>query len=148
MVDSRSFVLLLELATQDVENAAKNLGHAIRVANEAKEQLNLLAQYRIDYELRFQNTSQAGLAVTQLFNFRNFIGKLDTAIEGQKLILQDAEYKQEHYRLIWQESEKVRLSYQTLLNRQLKQAEHRDTQREQKQADEFAARKLFYKRNS
>ncbi len=47
---------LNQLAENEVENAGRNLGRMIKARDDANEQLNLLNQYRSDYELRFQAT--------------------------------------------------------------------------------------------
>ncbi|MBY0573198.1 MAG: flagellar export protein FliJ [Undibacterium sp.] len=137
--------ILIELAENDVATAAKNLGKAIKARDEANDQLNLLTQYRGDYAQRLQTSAGQGLNVRQFINFQAFIGKLDEATVGQKKIIQDAEYKIEREKRIWQECEKKRLSYQTLINRNAAAEQIKEAKRDQKQTDERATRKLFYK---
>lgn len=137
---------LVELAENEVENAAKNLGRAIKARDAANEQLNLLQQYRSDYALRFQSNAQKGLNVTQFTNFQGFIDKLDQAIDGQMKIVADAEYKIEIAKRAWQECEKKRLSYKTLIDRNAAEEAKKESKRDQKQTDERAGRTLFYKK--
>ncbi|MFZ6799859.1 flagellar export protein FliJ [Undibacterium sp. Di24W] len=137
---------LIELAENDVENAAKNLGRSIKAKDEATQQLGLLTQYRADYEARLQNNAQRGLTVSQYANFQGFIGKLDQAIEGQKKLIIDAEYRVEIAKKFWQECEKKRLSYKTLINRNIATELKKENKRDQKQTDERATRTLFYKK--
>lgn len=136
---------LVELAQKDVETAAKQLGFCIKLSNEAHEQLTLLTQYRSDYELRLQHNAQRGLNVIQYANFQSFIIKLDQAIEGQKKMIVDAEYKVDIAKRHWQEQEKKRLSYETLIKRQKHIAVQKELKRDQKQTDERALHALFYK---
>ncbi|MFA9275814.1 MAG: flagellar export protein FliJ [Candidatus Aquirickettsiella gammari] len=143
---SSTLQTLIELAENDVENAAKNLGRSIKTRDAANEQLNLLHQYRNDYVIRFQTNSQQGLNVTQFTNFQGFINKLDQAIEGQKKVLADAEYKIDIAKRYWQECEKKRLSYQTLVDRNAATELKKENKRDQKQTDEHAGRTLFYKK--
>lgn len=143
---STALITLIELAENDVENAAKNLGRAIKARDDANEQLNLLHQYRGDYVIRFQTNAQKGLNVTQFTNFQGFIGKLDQAIEGQKKIVADAEYKIDIAKKAWQECEKKRLSYKTLIDRNAAAELKKENKRDQKQTDERAGRTLFYKK--
>lgn len=143
---SSTLQTLIELAENDVENAAKNLGRSIKTRDAANEQLNLLHQYRNDYVIRFQTNSQQGLNVTQFTNFQGFINKLDQAIEGQKKVLADAEYKIDIAKRYWQECEKKRLSYQTLVDRNAAAELKKENKRDQKQTDEHAGRTLFYKK--
>jgi flagellar FliJ protein len=137
---------LIELAENDVENAAKHLGRTIKAKDEAVQQLEMLTQYRADYEARLQNSAQRGLTVSQYANFQGFIGKLDQAIEGQNKLIIDAEYKVELAKKLWQESEKKRLSYKTLINRATATELKKENKRDQKQTDERATRTLFYKK--
>lgn len=143
---SSALTTLIELAENEVENAAKNLGRTIKARDDANEQLNLLHQYRGDYVIRFQTNAQKGLNVTQFTNFQSFIGKLDQAIEGQKKIVADAEYKIDIAKKAWQECEKKRLSYKTLNDRNAAAELKKENKRDQKQTDERAGRTLFYKK--
>ncbi|MBI3712962.1 MAG: flagellar export protein FliJ [Burkholderiales bacterium] len=140
-----SLLTLIELAQNDVDVAAKQLGFCIKLSNEAHQQLTLLTQYRSDYELRLQSNAQQGLNVIQYANFQSFIIKLDQAIEGQKKIISDAEYKVETAKRHWQEQEKKRLSYETIVKRQQQLAIKKEAKQDQKQTDERATHALFYK---
>lgn len=137
---------LIELAQKEVDAAAKQLGISIQRSKEANEQLTLLIQYRSDYEMRLQSNAQQGLNVIQYANFQSFIIKLDQAIEGQKKIITDAEYKVEIAKRNWQEQEKKRLSYQAIIKRHRHLATKKEAKQDQKQTDERATHALFYKK--
>ena len=141
-----SLSTLIELAEKALDDAAKNLGKAIRHKEDAENQLNLLIQYQADYENRLQNNALHGVSVSQFANFQAFIGKLDLAIDGQKKIIQDAQYKVEIATKQWQECEKKRLSFDTLLKKNERLQQAKENKRDQKQTDESATRSLFYKR--
>jgi flagellar FliJ protein len=136
---------LIEIAQKASDDAAKKLGHTIQAKTDAENQLNLLSQYRQDYEDRFKVGTEKGLNVTQFKNFQKFIGKLDQAVDGQKRLIQDAEYKVDIARKLWQEAEKKRLSYQTLKDRNNLIELKNESKRDQKQTDEHATRSYFYK---
>ena len=137
---------LIEISIKISDEAAKRLGKAIQAHEETEKQLSLLLQYRDDYEARFQSGASQGISTTQYINFLSFINKLDGAVDGQKQIVGDAEYKIKLARNHWQESEKKRMSYNTLNNRANAAIEKKEGKREQKQMDEHAARSFFYKR--
>ena len=137
---------LIEIAIKNCDEAAKRLGKAILAHEETEKQLSILLQYRDDYALRFQDGASKGISTTQYINFQSFISKLDGAVEGQKQIVGDAEYKIKLARDHWQESEKKRLSYNTLNNRANALMQKKEGQLEQKQMDEHATRSFFYKR--
>lgn len=137
---------LIELATQQTDEAAKRLGRAIRNGEDAQQKLQLLLQYREDYLARFQTTLQAGLTTASYRNYQHFIDKLDDAIAGQQKVVQDAQRRVTRERGAWQESERTRMSYDTLATRAEKVRQLKEARRDQKQTDEYAARLLFNKR--
>lgn len=136
---------LIELAESELEDATKALGRAIKAKTDAEAQLSTLIQYRGDYENRLESSAQRGLSVAQFANFQAFIAKLDEAIEGQKRVITDAEYRVKNATEHWQACEKKRLSYQILENKHQQKQQLRETRIEQKRTDEIAARKTFYK---
>jgi flagellar protein FliJ len=137
---------LIELASTATDEAAKRLGQAIRVKEEAESKLSLLQQYRDDYAARFQSELAAGLTAQGYRNFQQFLGKLDQAIKGQQQVIANAEARVDRERNAWQESERRRISYDTLATRAEKAAQHKQNKRDQKSMDEHAARQLLYKR--
>lgn len=141
-----ALISLIEIAAKEVNLAAKNLGYTIRAKQAAEEQLSLLLQYRSDYAARFQENAKQGLNVTQYTNFQLFIVKLDMAIEGQKRLILDAEYKIIQARSAWQDCEKKRLSFQTLVNKKNLAERKKEAKSDQKQTDERATRSFFYKK--
>ena len=146
MADISALNTLIELATTEVDDAAVRLGRAVRAVEEAKQKMALLAGYRDDYALRFQNTMANGFTPMAYRNFQGFMDKLDQAINGQQQLVRDAEWRVEKERGAWRESERKRISYDALASRARTAAEQKIAKREQKQSDEQATRKLFYKR--
>lgn len=146
MMQKSPISTLIEIAENDTSEAAKRLGKAIHAHKETENKLNLLLQYRDDYAQRFQDGAAKGLSAAQYTNFLSFIGKLDSAIEGQKQVVKDAEHKIHLAKTSWQENEKKRLSYDTLHNRAQSAQQKKEAKRDQKQTDERAAHAFFYKR--
>lgn len=146
MANSSALETLIELATKETDEAAKRLGRAVRASTDAEQKLTLLTQYREDYVLRFQEKLLAGISASGYRNFQLFLDKLDDAINGQRRIVQETHKRINTEKQAWQGSERKRISYDTLSTRAQKAKELKDARREQKQTDEFAARKLLYKR--
>ncbi|HTN67037.1 MAG TPA: flagellar export protein FliJ [Burkholderiaceae bacterium] len=146
MATSSAIHTLIELATQETDEAAKRLGQAVRAAEEARQKLSLLQQYRDDYAARFQASVAAGLSATGFRNFQVFIDKLDSAIVSQQQAVHEAERGIAQERGAWQASERKRMSYDTLATRAQKAAQKQENRRDQKQSDEHAARLTLYKR--
>ena len=140
-----TMLTLIELTQKKLDAAAKTLGNAIRIKEESEKQLRMLIQYRGDYQQRFEQASNRGLNVSQFNNFQSFIIKLDAAVDGQKRLIIDAEYKVQAAKNHWQEIERKRLSYNTIINRDAEETAKKENKRDQKQTDEHANRALFYK---
>ena len=146
MANPSALETLIELATSATDEAAKRLGHAIRATDKAEKKLALLQQYRNDYTARFQTKMAQGVSPMGFRNFQAFIEKLDAAIDGQQLLVREAENGVVREKGAWQASERKRMSYDTLANRAMKEEQQRDNKRDQKLNDEHAARQGQFKR--
>jgi flagellar FliJ protein len=145
MAQQSAIETLIELAEKEADDAAKALGKAISAHEDTVNKLNLLLQYRSDYEARLQNVAASGLTISQFSNFNAFIAKLDEAVNGQQIVVRDAERKVELAKSNWQAIEKRRLSYQTLKNRADTVQQQKEAKRDQKQTDDFASRSYLNK---
>lgn len=132
---------LIELTTQQSEEAAKRLGQATRQSEQAQEKLDLLQQYRQEYVDQLQTQMSNGLSVAGHANFLRFIQGLDRAISQQDAAVLQSKYLVERERDSWREHERKRLSYGTLVQRAQQQALRQANRQDQKQTDERAARR-------
>jgi flagellar FliJ protein len=146
MATNSALETLIDLATTETDEAAKRLGQAIRACEDTEQKLELLLQYREDYQARFQSGLQSGISATGYRNFQLFLGKLDDAIAGQQRIVHDAKRRMDSERSAWQASERKRMSYDTLVARARTEEQRRQGKREQKLMDEYATRQANYKR--
>jgi flagellar FliJ protein len=146
MANTSALETLIDLAQRDSDAAAKRLGAAIKSVEEAGQKLQMLLGYHDDYARRLEAAQQAGITPFAYHNFVAFMGKLDTAIAGQREVLRHAQHKSEVEKRTWQESERKRLSYRTLNERAAQQQLQLENKRDQKMMDEHAARAAFYKR--
>jgi flagellar FliJ protein len=137
MASKSALDTLIELATAQTDEAAKRLGNAIRATDRAEKKLELLQKYRDDYSGRFEAKMAQGVSPMGYRNFQAFIGKLDEAIAGQQQVMLDAEQGVVRERGVWQDSERKRMSYDTLANRQMQQELKLENRRDQKQNDEY-----------
>jgi len=146
MATSSAINTLIELATSECDKAAQALGTAIRIADETQKKLDLLLHYRDDYASRFQANQAKGLTITGYRNFQIFLEKLDQAIVGQQQVVGEAQQRVAENQHTWQVAEHKRMSFGTLAERKRKEEQRKESRREQKQMDEFAARKSLNKR--
>lgn len=137
---------LIELAHKETDEAAKQLGLALRAGDEATQKLELLLQYRNDYAERCQSNLSTGISTTHFNNFQVFMQKLDHAISGQQKVVADAQTQIIQARAAWQTCEQKKMSFVTLAERANKEQSRRELWRDQKQNDEHAARRSPHKR--
>ena len=137
---------LIELATNQTDEAAKRLGRAIRACEDTEQKLALLLQYRDDYDARFKSGLANGISAAGYRNFQLFLDKLDTAIAGQQQIVNDAKRRILDERGAWQSCERKRMSFDTLATRAEQAEQRKENKRDQKLMDEFATRQANYKR--
>ena len=147
MATSSVLHTLIDLANKEADEAAKRLGIALRVGEEATQKLELLQQYRDDYAERCQSNLSNGISTTQFNNFRMFMEKLDHAISGQQKVVIDANERVEQARAAWLVCEQKKMSFVTLSDRESKKEVRRELWRDQKQNDEHAARRTPHKPN-
>ena len=147
MANPSALHTLIDLANKETDEAAKKLGIALRAGEEAEQKLELLMQYRDDYAARCQTTLSTGISTTQLHNFQMFMQKLEHAIAGQQKVVGDARQKTAQARAAWQACEQKKMSFVTLAERADKEQSRRELWRDQKQNDEYAARRTLHKPN-
>lgn len=138
---------LIDLAHKDTDEAAKLLGAALRAGEEAAQKLDLLLHYRNDYAERCQSNLAAGISTTHFNNFQVFMHKLEHAIAGQQKVVEDSRQRIAQARAAWQACEQKKMSFVTLAERANKDASRREIWRDQKQNDEYAARRALHKPN-
>jgi flagellar protein FliJ len=133
---------LIGLAKDDVDAAAQRLGRAQRERNDVQAQLDALVQYRDEYHSRFTATAQSGMPAGNMRNFQAFIDTLDAAIDQQRNLLNAATARLEAAKPDCQRQKQKLGSYEVLQARSEAAAAKIVAKREQRDADEHAARVL------
>ena len=134
------FETLIDIAIQESDEAAKRLGLSVQANQQAKEKLSLLMNYREDYVQQLGAKLVSGMNARSHQNFCDFLDGLDLAIHRQQEVCQGCEQATAKAMEAWRDRERQRLSFKTLGQRQTLIAERKESQREQKLSDEFAAR--------
>lgn len=138
---------LIDLARRETDDAAKRLGAALKLVDEAEQKQQMLEGYRDDYAKRFESKLADGMTPMAYRNFQAFLEKLDTAIAGQAEMVRQAQRRSESEKATWQVAERKKMSYTTLDNRAQQEALRLENKRDQKAMDEHAARQAYYKRH-
>lgn len=145
MATSSSLKVLLELAQQQADASAKNLGRLNAQQQEAEKKLNLLLQYRHNYQSHFQNSTEKGMDHIEWLNFIAFMDKLDAAITEQRQAVLYAQNKRMTGNDEFLSRQRKLKSYDTLSQRQQHAESQKQIQQEQKTLDEFALNSFYRK---
>lgn len=140
MAKNSTLDMLIDLARNDTDEAARKLAQLSKARSDAEQQLDALHTYRKDYADRLQQASKTGLTASNYHNFRQFIATLDEAISQQNKILEQMDAKLQKGRDAWQAEKRRLSSFETLQTRQLRQQAVHEARREQRMNDEISAR--------
>lgn len=138
---------LLELAQSRADDAAKRLGQLIAAQTEDSRKLELLEQYRADYQARFVAHAQSGMRREEWANYQSFLVKLDQAIEQQSRICRMAETRTVDGQKRFIEQRNRHKAFDTLAQRHEAEQVRRAARQDQKAADEHSAKHFKGKLN-
>ena len=144
MPTSYSLKMLLDLAQNRSDAAARRLGELNSREQEAEQKLRLLLGYRQDYQVRFQEFAKNGIDQTEWRNFREFMGKLDAAIAEQRNAVTNSRNRMQAGRTDWHAQQRQLKSYDTLSQRQARAEFRRAAKREQREQDEQTIKSLVH----
>jgi len=132
--------MLIDLAQQSTDEAARRLGVLHNEQSNAQKQLALLQDYRQDYLERLQNAMQKGISAADCHNYQRFIATLDNAISQQRLVVSRADEELALGRLAWQQENRKLNSFGALAQREARARQAQEARREQRASDEYSAR--------
>lgn len=148
MASQSTLDTLIDLARERKTDAAQEFARAVAHAQQSKQRLQLLQNYRGEYETRMRTQAGVGIAVTQIANYNRFIAQLTDAYEQQELEVTQCDAVVEQTRLAFLAEERKLKSFEILADRAAQRQTASDAKRTQKQFDEFAARAAFAGANS
>jgi len=144
----KRFALLMEIAEDRDQDAARALGHRRRVLEDARAKLDDLARYRSDYGSVLANTGREGLGI-QVQDYLRFLSRLNQAIVEQQRCVE------QHSRALdmaverWQATQKEVAVLSKVRERARVADRNEAERREQKLIDEMArARHRAYRAES
>ncbi len=131
---------ILELMQDRADEATQQLARLIAAEQDAKKKLDMLLQYRDEYAARFSEAAQNGLSPVQWKNFQDFLARLDEAIVSQRKVVAQQELNTKEGQQNWQQHRKKLKAFDTLADRHYSSENAKESKRDQKLQDEFAAR--------
>lgn len=132
---------LLDLSQLRLDEATRRLGQLISGEQEANQRLELLTQYRSEYQARFVAAAQNGLAPKEWQNFRNFLQKLDDAVNQAGILVAQSKQRTSAGQREWLDKRGKVKAFDTLADRYQMRVVKAELRREQKASDEHAARR-------
>lgn len=133
---------LLEITQERTDESSRRLGQLIAAEQSAKSRLQLLEQYREEYAQRLRDAAGQGLTPLALRNYQDFLARIDEAIEQQRQAVGRTERETAAGQTEWREQNKRLQALGTLSQRHHQRELYREGRQDQKQQDEFAARKF------
>lgn len=130
---------LLDLTQSRMDDAARHLGELIASEQAGTRKLELLQNYRDEYEARFNDAARSGLSPEAWRNYSAFIGRIDEAIEIQRGQVERSRQMTVAGQQAWMDQRNKVKAFDTLQKRH-ELGEARKTARlEQRQSDEHSA---------
>ncbi|HAF01216.1 MAG TPA: flagellar export protein FliJ [Methylophilaceae bacterium] len=132
--------MLKEIAEKEVNSATEALADAMKVADEAQSKYDMLVEYQKDYGKNLKKSLETGIGAQAYQNFHSFFSKLDQAVKGQLEMLETAKRHVQLQKRHWKESQRKKLSYEVLEQRQDTRQTKQLLKKDQQLMDEFAMR--------
>jgi len=137
---------LLDLAQADSNSAAARLGAINGHERNMDQRLQMLIEYRGEYAERLTRVAQTGTHGSDWRNFREFIDKIDAAIELQRELVARAKHEVRSGQLHWHAQQRKLKSFDALSARHYSAERKSEARQEQRDQDEFALRGFFGQR--
>lgn len=122
------------------EKAAAELQKSREESQKKQEQLNLLNQYREEYEQQFQQRCSGGIDARSLEDYRLFLKKLNAAIAEQTTQVSESENGVQQAQSNWLDTYRRKSVLGNLIERKEQALDVEKQRLEQKISDENAAR--------
>lgn len=130
---------LMNLAEHQNESATRKLGQLNRQQQDTQQKLDMLREYRKDYQNRLQEATQSGMDPAGLRNFQQFINKLDEAINQQIKAVEKSEISTQTGRDEFSITQRKLKSFDTLQQRHIEIQREANGKYEQKAQDEHTS---------
>ena len=130
---------LLDLSQLRLDEATRLLGELISGQQEATQRLELLMQYRDEYQTRFVATAQGGIGRDAWHNYRAFLDRLDAAVAQAREMVAASEQRTAAGQQEWLNKRGRVKAFDTLAQRHHSRIVYAESKQEQKGFDEHAA---------
>lgn len=132
---------LLEIMQTRTDDATRKLGQLIAAEQSQRSRLQMLEQYREEYAQRMRQATAEGITRQVLHNYQDFLGRIDEAIEQQRIAVRNSEDSTKAGQEQWKSQNKQLKAIDTLSQRHDARQRYRENKQDQKLQDEFSTRK-------
>lgn len=143
-----SLQTLMNLAQHQNDSATRKLGQLNQQQQSSQQKLDILLEYRKDYQTRLQEATRSGMSPADLRNFQQFINKLDEAISQQLKAVEQSKISTQAGRGEFDTTQRKLKSFDTLQQRHIETQNKVAGKAEQKALDEHSGRLAAYKMNN
>ena len=134
---------LIDLTQSRMDEAARTLGKLLASERADEQKLELLENYRTEYQGRFLAAAQDGLGQEAWRNYQEFLAKLDEAVDVQTQIVAQAKVRSAAGQQAWMAERTKSKAYDTLHKRMEMRESAKEAKREQKASDEHAVKNFL-----
>ena len=133
---------LLDLTHTRMSDAARRLGELIASEQEGARKLEMLWNYRAEYEARFEEAARNGISPDAWRNYSAFIGRIDEAIAVQTANVDRSRCLTVAGQNAWMTQRNKAKAFDTLQKRYETGEARKVARQEQHQSDEHAAKRF------
>lgn len=142
MTKSERVKPIVKVAQNREREAARVFADSQQLLQEREQRLAEVRRYREEYLENYQARGRTGMSAQQMRTYRNFLHKLDAAVEQQEQLVRDAQSALTQQKARWMEKHVRTRALDSMRTRYVTQ-EQRDLQRiEQKESDERGLRRI------
>jgi len=140
MKNPNSWMRLKDVAEQRRDASARGLALVAAELAKAQQKLQLLLDYRLDYQMRLERASRGGIRGEGLRNYQTFLANLEKAVDQQMAVLEDLRRSVTKAQHQVNSDHRRTESYQVLDDRRTLAADSKDRRTQQATQDEMATR--------
>ena len=134
---------LIELSQTRLDDATRQLGQLLASERADGQKLQLLNDYRKEYQSRFLAAAQEGMGPEAWRNYQSFLGRLDEAVEHQTRVVNQAKERSAVGQQAWMAERTKVQAYDKLHQRMVARESSRESRQEQKAADEHSVKNFL-----
>jgi len=147
MNSSQRLKPIKKLADNKEKVAAQSLGKSVEYSKTQQDRLIQLVDYRVEYVNTMSVKTQQGMSGDRLHQYHQFLSKLDTLIEQQKLVVKQSSAQLSQCQNKWQSDN----SRATAISKAMKNMKFKEMQvadkKESTQLDEMSTQAFLRRKN-